>query len=387
MELEKHHISVNRGFLPAVDPLTTLPDVFRPWEAIGASLSDLIKHHQLRDCVERLPVFPISEIKCEAEWWRAYCLLTFISHGYVWCEGDEGVASTLPEVLAVPWCAVADHLDMPPVVTHAAVVVYNWCKCNPCEELNRNNLTSLFSFTGSRDEEWFYLDTVLVEMDAAKGIREIPAILRNCNIPNNAELIKCLHNVRQSIKAMQETIYHMRDKCNPTVFYTSIRTFHAGWMNSTVLPHGLLYKGVADTPLQYPGGNAGQSSSIATMDVLLGVEHTGDVKEFFMAQRCHMVKQHRMFLEELEAQVCLRDHVRSSCDSELLSSYNEAVDALVDLRDEHIRLVTLYIVLQKGKDGGQASLQNKGTGGTAFMQLLKMARDDTKLAKLNMLLQ
>ena len=94
---------------------------------------------------------------------------------------------------------------------------------------------------------------------------------------------------------MQEAVYHMRDECNPMVFYTKVRTYHAGWKNSDALPHGLLYEGVSGEPLHYSGGNAGQSSTLATLDVLLGVIHTGDVQEFFIAQRHHMLCQHRLF--------------------------------------------------------------------------------------------
>ena len=385
MELEKYNISVDRGFLSITDPLLSLPKAFRAWEEIGASLSDLVRTKQVRSTVKGLPSFPIDGLKQETEWWRAYALLTFISHAYIWCEGDEGVASVLPELLAVPWCAVAQHLGMPPVMTYGAGVMYNWARCNSsaAESLNRNNLSSLFSFTGTRDEEWFYVSMVLVEMAAANGICEIPAILRNCNSPNNrTELVKSLHNVEQAIKAMQEAVYHMRDECNPTVFYTKIRTFHAGWKNSDVLPDGLLYKGVADCPLQYPGGNAGQSSTLATFDVLLDVVHTGQVKEFFTTQRSNMIVQHRLFLQELETRAQLRDYVKASGDHNLVSSFNSTVEALVNLRNEHIKLVSLYIVVQKGKEGGQASLETKGTGGTGFMQLLKTARDNTKLAKL-----
>ena len=383
MELEKYNISVDRGFLPATDPLLSLPEIFKVWEEIGARLPGLVRTNQVRSIVEGLPRFPIDELKQEAEWWRAYALLTFISHAYIWCEGDKGVASVLPELVAVPWCAVAQHLDMPPVMTYAAGVIYNWSRCNSgTESLDRNNLASFFSFTGTRDEEWFYIAMLLVETAAVNGICEVPAILRNCDIPNNIELIKNLHNVEQSIKAIQEAVYHMRDECNPTVFYTRIRTFHAGWKNSDVLPDGLLYKGVADCPLQYPGGNAGQSSTLATFDALLGVVHTGQVKEFFTTQQSYMIPQHRLFLQELEARVHLRDYVKASGNDNLVLSFNNTVEALVNLRNEHIKLVCLYVVIQKGKEGGQASLETKGTGGTGFMQLLKTARDNTKLAKL-----
>ena len=382
MELEKYNISVQRGFIPNTDPLLSLPETFRPWEEIGAGLSDLISAKQLRTTVRQLPSFPMEELKKEAEWWRAYTLLTFISHGHIWCEGDEGVTNVLPASLAIPWCAVAKHLGMPPVITHATAILHNWSRCNSNDGFKGNNLNSLFNFTGTRDEKWFHIATLLVEMAAANAICEIPAILRNCSLPSNTELVKNLYNVEQSIKAMQEAVYHMRDECSPAVFYAKIRTFYAGWENSDVLPYGLLYEGVADYPLQYPGGNGAQSSTLAALDVLLGVVHTGAVKEFITSQRDHMIPQHRLFLQDLDAKVNLRHYVKCSGDNNLLLGFNHTVEALVNLRNEHIKLVSYYIVIQKGKGDGQASLETKGTGGSGFMQLLKTARDNTRLAKL-----
>jgi len=382
MDLDKYNISASRGFLPLTDPIASLPSSFQAWEVVAAYLPDLIRSKTVREEVERLPAFPTDDLSSEAEWWRAFCLLTFVSHSYVWCEGDEGVASSLPEVLAVPWCTVARHLDMPPVITHPCAVLHNWRRIDEDEEANRDNLKSLFSFTGTVDEEWFYVDTVLAELAATRFIKQVPAILKNCTEQNNSSLVENLYEVEQAIRAVQESIYHMRDRCKPAVFYTQIRTFHAGWFKSDVLPEGLLYKGVSDTPLQYCGGNAGQSSILATLDTLLGVEHYGSVLEFNTTQREHMVREHRYFLKDLKATVALRDYVRSSKDDQLLTAFNKCVQALVDLRCEHIKLVSLYIVIQKGKDGGQVSLQTKGTGGTGFMQFLKTSRDDTIRTKL-----
>jgi len=382
MDLEKYNISGNRGFLPLTDPISSLSSSFQAWEAIAARLPDLIRAKTVREAVERLPTFPTDEFSNEEEWWRAFCLLTFVAHSYVWCEGDGGVAHCLPKVLAVPWCRVARHLDMPPVITHSCAVLHNWRRIDENGEVHRDNIKSLFSFTGSLDEEWFYLDTVLAEIAATRFIRQIPAILKNCTDQNNSGLVENLHEVEQAIKAIQDAIYHMRDKCNPTVFYTQIRTFHAGWLNSDVLPEGLLYKGVSDTPSQYCGGNAGQSSIFATLDTLLGVEHSGRVLDFNITQREHMVREHRNFLKDLKDTVMLRDYVRSSSDVQLSTAYNKCIQALVELRCEHIKLVSLYIVIQKGKDGGQASLQTKGTGGTGFMQFLKASRDETIKTKL-----
>jgi len=83
MELEQYNISVTRGFIPATDPLLSLPEAFRPWEEMGSNLPELIQSKLVRLSVKRLPIFPVTELEHEAEWWRAYSLLCFISHGYI----------------------------------------------------------------------------------------------------------------------------------------------------------------------------------------------------------------------------------------------------------------------------------------------------------------
>ena len=92
---------------------------------------------ELRAWLQRLPSFPLealllpgssgskssssssssSSISGSSELWRAYLLLSFLAHGYMWCDGP-GVPQLLPARLAAPWCAVAAALDMPPVLTY-----------------------------------------------------------------------------------------------------------------------------------------------------------------------------------------------------------------------------------------------------------------------------
>ena len=177
---------MNRGFLPTTDPLLSLVEAFRPWEEVGGCLATHINSKKLCEIVDQLLPFPIDELKCEAEWWRVYCLLTLISHAYVWCEGDEGVVSMLPESLSIPWCTIlicqlSLHMLWLSCITGMTATV-------TLQLSNWTEVCCLFSFTGSRDEEWFYIATVLVEKAAANGICEIPSILNNCDSSNNIGL-------------------------------------------------------------------------------------------------------------------------------------------------------------------------------------------------------
>ena len=86
---EDYGISREYGFLPSELPLELLPDsYYNRWEAVVANLQALILSRRLREVVQRLPVLSTSRLKHPAEWRRAYMLLAFITHGYIW-GGDK----------------------------------------------------------------------------------------------------------------------------------------------------------------------------------------------------------------------------------------------------------------------------------------------------------
>lgn len=87
--LEEYGISPSHGFLPSVTPLDRLPDpYYDPWEVIVNNLQALLLSKRLRGLVERLPILSTDHLHGEREWQRAYSVLGFISHGYIW-GGDR----------------------------------------------------------------------------------------------------------------------------------------------------------------------------------------------------------------------------------------------------------------------------------------------------------
>ena len=62
-----------------------------------------------------------------------------------------------------------------------------------------------------------------------------------------------------------------------------------------------------------------------------------------------MIKEHRVFLQDLRSKIWLRDYIKSCGDHQLLSAYNNCSSALVQLRSEHTKIVYLYVIIQKGK--------------------------------------
>ena len=332
----------------------------------------------LRPQVHKLPDVEFSErtLHSEEEWRRAYVVLTFLSQGYIWAEGEAGIPSTIPKLLAVPLCNVSDHLGVLPILTYSALILNNWSLVDPNGPMDISNLCTLTSFTGSSDESWFDLTHVQVELEAVPGLRAVAAAYAAMRDGENAMLLKHLRAVQNSIQGMQGAAKGMSQNCNPSNFYVKIRPFLAGSKGLDAFPHGIIYEGVDPPRRQYHGTSAAQSTSVQTFDVFLGAYHTGTDAEFLATMREYMPPKHRDFLTALAALPSLREYIKGCEQHELLQCYNLAVQALAAFRTEHLILATRYIVMQKSHSVN-ASLETKGTGGTDFVKLLKKVRDDT----------
>lgn len=87
--LSDYDVSPRNGFLPDEIPLEILADAYyQPWETVVRNFQSLILAKRLRRIVDALPVLDTDLLLTEAEWRRAYSILGFIAHGYVW-GGDR----------------------------------------------------------------------------------------------------------------------------------------------------------------------------------------------------------------------------------------------------------------------------------------------------------
>lgn len=79
----------NNAFLPSKTPLTHLSHPsYEPWEVIIAQAPQLLRTRTLRDQVLRLPTVSVDHLRSELEWRRAYSILAFLAHAYIW-GGDS----------------------------------------------------------------------------------------------------------------------------------------------------------------------------------------------------------------------------------------------------------------------------------------------------------
>lgn len=83
--LEQYALSFQNGFLPDSPPLQQLPDpYYSPWESIVANLPTRIEERVIRQSVDELPILTTSKLASEPEWRRAYVVLAYLTHAYIW---------------------------------------------------------------------------------------------------------------------------------------------------------------------------------------------------------------------------------------------------------------------------------------------------------------
>lgn len=303
------------------------------------------------------------------------------------------------------------------------------------DSLVLDNLSTLLTFTGSLDEQWFYLVSVAME---AKGGPCIPLMLRAIQAAreDDAETVtKCLQSFAQTLDELGTLLVRMYENCDPHVFYHRIRPFLAGSKNmkDAGLPRGVFYDDGSSrsTWRQYGGGSNAQSSMIQFFDIVLGIEHrpTGSKKDetseseaepgaapkprhnFIHEMRSYMPGPHRRFLQAVEGVANIRDFVDlNQSDRSLTVAYDACLAMLRSLRDKHIQMVSRYIIVKSRESrslsrtrreaspdpaptrgagiasiryGGSDAAGNaqkkkmRGTGGTALIPFLKQARDET----------
>lgn len=410
--MEDYHVFPNSGFLPNKFPLVQLPQsYYQPWETLVANLPSLILTKRIRALVDKMPVLDTCHLSSIEEYRRAYQVLGFLAHAYIW--GVNEPTNKLPEQVARPLLAVAEKLRLPPLATYAGLCLWNFREIIPTgdfDNLDLDNLTTINTYTGSIDESWFYLVSVYFEYKGAYAIRTGMKAIEDIRNNNHQDLLVSLQSLAEAIDHLGLVLMRMEEMCDPHVFYFRIRPYLAGWKGMADVgldKDGVIY-GHEQKARAYAGGSNAQLSLIQYLDVLLGVKHyntgerpaphtTSDAKPesgFMKEMRQYMPGPHQDFLERLGEMSNIREYVleHEHEHPELVLAYDACLAMLKSFRDKHIQIVTRYIVLQArsaSKMGSTSTLrlglakkkkagtEEKGTGGTSLLPFLKQCRDET----------
>ncbi|CAG8044702.1 unnamed protein product [Penicillium salamii] len=402
------------GFLPDGLPLTRLSNpYYEAWENIASELAALIRTKQIRTRIDQLAVCSTEHLETEPEWRRAYVIMGYFTHGYIW--GGDKPQDRLPPSIAKPYLEIAAHLELPACATYAGLTLWNYKPTHPEADItDPENLQVQTSFTGTRDEEWFMVISVAVEAQGSKLISLMRDAIKAVATGDRGLLADLLYTFADGLDNLAIVLRKMYAHNDPAVFYHQLRPFLAGSKNMAHagLPRGVYYDTGDDIEhpenwMQLSGGSNAQSSLIQTLDIFLGITHTAtDGKKasgpaFIHEMRNYMPGPHRRFLESLTAGSTVRSFILSSGERSVeREAYNAAVNELKNFRDTHIQMVTRYIVMTSRKSipaqesdkvnlataSAQGTESGKrhslaGTGGTDLMPFLKQTRDTVRDAK------
>ncbi|KAI8363502.1 Indoleamine 2,3-dioxygenase [Mortierella sp. GBAus27b] len=425
--LEDYDVSKVTGFVPYPQPLDTLPlPYYEPWEDIMKQLNQLIDSRQLRSRVDQMPLLDVGRLETTLQKQRAYTLLSIMAHSYVWGSGLD-IAQSIPAPLAVPWQAVSDILDIPPVLTYAANDLWNWKLIDPKGPYTLENLSTQWTMTGTYDETWFDIVALSVEIEGGAALQPLLDAMQAVREDNLGVVTTNLKTALPQLQKVGKQLARMFEKCDPAVFYWKIRKFLAGSENMAALglPNGLEFKGVNNNERKHHmGATAGQSSLFPALDIIFGVDHHDtnpsqpgqkSPNALLLKMKGFMPAPHRALLDHLAQVANLRAYVLSkkelASDSDgqikdLVETFDACVQQIKLFRDTHIQIVTRYILTQakRGPPEGwedyrvqvpaapttstSSSTDNEeeepaiqGTGGSDLMPFLKTNRDETNAAK------
>ncbi|QNP99663.1 Indoleamine 2,3-dioxygenase [Yarrowia lipolytica] len=421
--LADYEVSDKTGFLPEQLPLESLTNpYYAPWEQVAQNLPALILTRRIRQYVDtRMPVLEIDQLKTPEEQRRAYSVLSFIAHAYIWGSPGDDPRDYIPPQITEPWVAISDLLELPPVCTYAGLCLWNHKTIMPVassDQWDLDSLATITTYTGSFDESWFYLVSTTMERQGGACIKAGLGAIAAARENDFATVTSNLQYLAEAIDAIITLLGRMYEMCEPHTFYHRLRPYLSGSENMADrgLPHGVKYQTRADPDPKeyraYAGGSNAQSSLIQTLDILLNVEHratgqrptskkdnstrdasppasqaTAPPKQnnFIHEMRKYMPGPHRRFLEHLQQVAEIRDFVLANQAEhpEIVLAYDACLAMLRSFRDKHIQIVSRYIILQakeKAKTGIALTAPagpERGTGGTALIPFLKQARDET----------
>eukprot|EP00947_MAST-08B_sp_MAST-8B-sp1_P006080 g6080.t1 len=353
----------------------------------------------------------------EDDWRRAYVLLGQVVHSYcaalraeeeaeLKAAGAEPKMSppplVVPPQLAKPWHAVCDKLGLPCVLTAVGTDCWNWKKKNPKKAVELDNMDVLSSITGTRSEAYFHL--LPAAMHARAGVDDF--VPRLSGVPkmildkDTDEIDSLLRDAASLLIDYRRIFEKVRKVVDPEEFYNVYRPYLAGFFprgarlagadgGARLDLHETIEDGhaVGDNPddivTRAKGPSAGQSTIVALIDLVCGIEHdpAGEAGKFQAEMLGYMPDPHKALvldtrrgLEECAETPLgcrnIRYYVMRQ-QPKLQRVYNEAVEALVALRKFHLDQALRYLERTK-----------KGTGASTFRSLLQKTIDDTARASI-----
>jgi indoleamine 2,3-dioxygenase len=210
---------------------------------------------------------------------RAHLVLAFLVHFYVHSipPTTPKTSVVVPKTLAVPLVEVSRLLGIAPVLTYADTVLWNMAPINPNMPLDLGNIRFEHTFSGTDDENQFYVSSAGVEIrgtELLQIIEEYHALPNVTDVTAISKINKDLTRAASIIDDLNDIVQSVRAGCDPHVFYWQIRPWYRGSDADGPFSPGWIYEGVPDSEhLDLSGPSAGQSTVIHAIDMWLDIDH------------------------------------------------------------------------------------------------------------------
>ncbi len=380
LNLTDYDMSADRGFLSRhnADQVVLTGDlaVIRD---VAMSLPQLLPTGRVRELlVDRLPRIDLPlDTMSDAEARMCMVHYSFMVQGFVW--GEPKAPEILPENLAVPMVALADHLGQQPLLPYSGYVLDNWGLIDKDRAIALDNVFMIQNFLNGQDENWFVLVHVAIEAAAGKALAAFGPVIEASNAGDIGRTSALLEGMGETWRTINAIFDRMPERCDPYVYFERVRPYIHGWRDNPALPDGIIYEGVerfGSKAQAFRGQTGSQSSIVPAMDALMGVGHATDpLREYLDQLHIYRPPAHRRFIDDTRAASQLRGFVEQTQDRGLTDAYNTIIQAMADFRTRHLEYAASYINKQNRIASGNDT--DVGTGGTPFMRYLKKHRDET----------
>ncbi|KAK0523959.1 hypothetical protein OC842_005978 [Tilletia horrida] len=399
-------VSRERGFLPRFDPMPELPGQFSKLESLlqrmtinqvdgstgllgkgdfgPAVLEELSVSEQDSALAVKAAKDPQADARLLNALFRDYC---FATSAYLLEPTDQAFRATgkyapgrsvLPAQLAVPLCALAERLGHAPFMEYASSYALSNYRVksdsftSTSGKFHFDNMELIRAFEDAHGSEKGFI-LVHVHMLAHSGavVSSVEDAMRAVECDDAAAFENALERLLLAFRRINETMETMWGKSNPAD-YLKFRSFIFGSgpkKMSAMFPEGVVYEGVADEPMAFPGESGANDSLIPALDNLTGLSAHFPSNELtsmlrnFRAFRPRSQRECLAMIEQRAKAIGVRSYaMERSKSARAKALYILLLDQNREFRDRHWRFTKTYIIAR--------SQYTVATGGSPILRYL-----------------
>ena len=396
--MRRHDISRELGFMGLAPPSVEMPRMLLEHAQLGEDLPELnrIGNGALKDRVRSLRVLADYELVLlkklpRQQLIRAAVTESFIVQSYI--QQDWHTPRTrLPPQLARTMYALGVKLKMSPLLVYQYYTLANWRLLNKKKPITVDNVVMLQHFNSKefpirrRSEHWFI--AIHIEIEAAAGLLIESAFIADWALGTGdyGVLSKELKTILRILPELSAILKRMPECCDPETYYHHVRPYLMGF---SAIEGGVVYEGVPELfeyPQFYRGQTGAQSSIAPLLDILLCIEHSSAILSNHLDAMLswHTPFPQRSLLLEMKSDIGHRKVLLEKAigDANVAALVRSVRYALAQFRKVHYEHAINFIArpakrarMNAVNDAGEG--QQKGTGGTDFIESLRQHIHDT----------